>query len=149
MRKSPVLAGLLSLLPGLGQVYVGYYISGFINILVVGSVISMLDGASGGIEPFLGLFLTFFWAFNIIDAVKKAHAVNAQENGTFRQQLPTDSPLVAGVVLMAVGLLLIMHFSLGMDLEFLQDVWPFGIFVGGAYFIWKYIRTRRSLGSGA
>ena len=30
-RKSPVLALVLSLMPGLGQVYVGYYNQGFIN----------------------------------------------------------------------------------------------------------------------
>ena len=33
-RKSPTLAALLSLMPGLGQVYVGYYQQGFIDIAV-------------------------------------------------------------------------------------------------------------------
>jgi hypothetical protein len=57
-RKSPILASILSLMPGLGQIYVGYYRVGFIHILVVGSCITLLNAMDGdGIAPLLGFFL--------------------------------------------------------------------------------------------
>ena len=46
-RKNPALAGILSAMPGLGQIYVGYYPRGFIHIMVVGILIALLNsGAS-------------------------------------------------------------------------------------------------------
>ena len=35
--KSPALAAILSMMPGLGQVYIGYYQRGFVHILVIAS----------------------------------------------------------------------------------------------------------------
>ena len=43
-RKSPWLAAILSAMPGLGQIYVGYYQQGFINALVVGGLIAIIAG---------------------------------------------------------------------------------------------------------
>ena len=68
MRKSPALAAWLSLMPGLGQIYVGYYKAGFITILVVVSIIMLLARSGDSVGPFLGSFLAFFWVFNMIDA---------------------------------------------------------------------------------
>ena len=42
-RKAPVLALVLSLMPGLGQIYVGYYQQGFTIALIVASVIGLLS----------------------------------------------------------------------------------------------------------
>ncbi|MCK4305137.1 MAG: hypothetical protein KAY24_12945, partial [Candidatus Eisenbacteria sp.] len=56
LGKSPGLAALCSLMPGLGQIYVGYYRSGFLNILIVSGIITVLArGAAAGLEPFLGV----------------------------------------------------------------------------------------------
>jgi hypothetical protein len=40
--KSPALASFLSLFPGLGQIYVGYYPHGFVNALVIACLITAL-----------------------------------------------------------------------------------------------------------
>ncbi|MDG2174809.1 MAG: hypothetical protein P8M72_01540 [Gammaproteobacteria bacterium] len=63
-RKSSFIAALLSFVPGLGQVYVGYYRRGFINILVFGSVFSLLL-STGGDLPFtpLGIMFLIFFEF--------------------------------------------------------------------------------------
>jgi len=37
-RKSPAIAAILSMMPGLGQVYVGYYQRGFVHAVVVASL---------------------------------------------------------------------------------------------------------------
>ena len=59
--KSPALATIMSLMPGLGQIYVGYYRQGFINIIVIAGIIALLSSHSfsHGLEPFFGFFATF------------------------------------------------------------------------------------------
>jgi hypothetical protein len=149
-RKSPTLAGLLSLLPGLGQAYVGYYLIGFIYIFVTGATIAALEGnaldRSG--EPFLGLFLTFFWIFNIIDAVRRANQYNRHFAGAPEVQAPTDSPLVGGIILLVLGLLMTLDVTLGIELDFLETTWPLGLLAVAAYLFWRYRKTRRALQQG-
>jgi hypothetical protein len=64
-RRSPAVAAILSMMPGLGQVYLGYTRRGFIHIGVVGCIIALL--ASDPPEGFIGiaaLVLPFFWLYN-------------------------------------------------------------------------------------
>ena len=148
MRKSPTLAGFLSLMPGLGQAYVGYYKSGFITILIVAAVITLLDNSHGGPEPLFGLFLSFFWIFNIMDAVRKARLYNQHIAGEEKFEAPTDSPLAAGIVLLVLGLFLTLTVTMGLEMDFIEDYWPLGLLAGGVYLLWKYVRTRNQMISG-
>lgn len=146
LRKSPALAGFLSMLPGLGQAYVGYYTSGFINIAVVGAIISLLSSNNvRGAEPFLGLFLSFFWVFNIIDAVRKAKLYNLFAVGEAESPVPTDSPLLGGVALVVIGLLLTLTVTFDVDLVWLEDVWPLFLLALGLYLLWRYRVARKQL----
>lgn len=146
MRKSPGLAGLLSLMPGIGQIYIGYYTAGFTNIAVVAITISILEsGSARNFEPFFGLFLAFFWVFNIVDAVRKAKLYNLSVAGEQPERAPTDSPLVGGVLLIIVGLIMTLHVTLGLSMDWLEDFWPLLLLGFGVYLIWKYRRTRSEL----
>ena len=146
MSKSPVLAGLLSLLPGMGQVYVGYYVAGFIYLLIVAAMITVLsEDSSGHAGPFFGLFLTFFWIFNIVDAVRKAQNYNRLALGEELEKRPTDSPLVGGIILLVMGLILTLEITFNVDLEFLEIIWPLGVLGGGIYLILRYFHTRERL----
>lgn len=51
-RKSVLLASVLSAVPGIGQIYVGYYQQGFTNILVICGLFALgaLDVWQGGLE---------------------------------------------------------------------------------------------------
>ncbi|MCK4415339.1 MAG: hypothetical protein KAY32_17530 [Candidatus Eisenbacteria sp.] len=144
MRKSPVLAGFLSLLPGAGQVYVGYYLAGFIYLLIVAMTISGLERGPE-LGPFLGIFLTFFWTFNIIDAVRKAQNYNRYALGEEIEKGPTDSPLVGGIILIVIGLILTLEITFGIQLDFMEIIWPLGVLGGGIYLIIRYFHTRERL----
>src|SRR5580765_3468184 len=75
--KSPALAAILSMMPGLRQVYVGYYQRGFVHAAVVASLITILSSNTvERLSPLFGLFLTFFWLYNIIDAARRASLYN-------------------------------------------------------------------------
>jgi len=147
-RKSPVLAGIFSLLPGLGQVYVGYYVTGFVYIMVVAGVMAIIADPRGHeTGPLLPMFLSFFWLFNIIDAVRRANAYNLHYTGEEEKPAPTDSPLVGGLVLLVAGILFTLKYTFGLEMEWLRRYWPLGLVLGGAYLVWKYLRTRRRLRS--
>jgi hypothetical protein len=148
LRKSPTLAGVLSILPGLGQAYVGYYLAGFVNILVVGlliTVLNSLEHVESGPQPFLGLFLSFFWIFNVLDAVRRAKRYNRSLAGGEAEALPTDSPLVGGIILLGIGVLLTVSITFGVKLTFLQTIWPLGLVIGAGLLLAKYYRTRAAL----
>ena len=146
MRKSPTLAGFLSVMPGAGQVYVGHYIAGFTNILIVGSLITILDsGAVHRAEPFFGMFLPFFWVFNIVDAVRRARAYNLNASGTPEDVLPTDSPLVGGVILAFLGLILTLTITFDLRLDWLGNIWPLAVLGAGIYLILRYRKAKDEL----
>ncbi len=151
--KSPALAGILSAMPGLGQVYVGYYTRGFIHIAVIGSTIALL--ASGGmpaLEPLLGLFLAFFWLYNIVDAVRRAALYNLALRGTSPGVLPDDfempglkGSILGGSVLIGFGAVLLLHTRFGMSLDWVSEWWPAAPILFGAYLVYKAVRDRPPL----
>lgn len=146
MRKSPVLAGLLSLLPGLGQVYVGYYVTGFVHIVIVGALIATLNSMEHDKPaPFFGIFLAFFWMFGIIDAVRKVNLYNLHNSGEEEQPVPTDSPLIGAIVLLAAGVLFTLKITFGFPMGWLDKAWPLALLAGGLYLFWKYRKVRREM----
>jgi hypothetical protein len=163
-RKSPALAAFLSAMPGLGQIYVGYYIRGFIHILVVASTITLIasgarhgmdDFRGGGLEtaPLLGLFLSFFWLYNMIDAWRIANLYNeailSAGSGNMRKEIAlpsTGGALTGGVVLLVVGLLLFLNTMFGVSLDWLREWWPIVPIGFGVYLITQGIKDRRRRG---
>ena len=143
--KSPALATWLSCMPGLGQVYVGYYQQGFINIVVVASSITVLaSNMINGLEPFMGVFLAFFWIFNMIDANRRAQHYNNVKAGGGGEEVPdgfklpgTGGSLFGGVVLVVFGVLFILDLNFGISLAWLQDWWPLALVAFGINLIYK------------
>jgi hypothetical protein len=151
-RKSPALAILMSLMPGLGQVYVGYYQLGFIHILVVGSIIALLStGVLQSLEPLLGLFLAFFWLYNLVDAGRRAAFYNQALSGLSPLDVPDDmklpssgGSLAGGAALVLVGLIAFSHTGLGFSLRWVEQWWPMALVVLGAYLIYQSMAERNS-----
>lgn len=67
---SPGLAALLSLIPGVGQMYNEQYAKGLIFVLVFAALIQITDHVSG----LFGLLIAGFYIYQIIDAYKTAEA---------------------------------------------------------------------------
>jgi TM2 domain-containing membrane protein YozV len=153
-RKSPGLAAIFSSMPGLGQIYIGYYQQGFINIVVVATIIVLLN-AHGvvirAIQPFLGLFLAFFWLFNIMDAYRRAAFYNQALAGLGAVEIPEDMKLpkgsgsmAGGVALIVIGGLLFANTALGMSLDWLEQWWPMGLVLLGAYLVYASATAKRT-----
>jgi len=149
-RKSATLATVLSLMPGLGQVYVGYYQQGFINLLVVGVCIAILNMGAHGAEPLFGIFLAFFWLYNMVDANRRAHHYNRVLDGLGGERVPEDmelpgakGSLPAGIVLVVAGVLFLLDLNTDFSMAWIEDWWPL-ILVGGG--VWLIVKARRQGG---
>jgi TM2 domain-containing membrane protein YozV len=151
-HKSPALAAILSSMPGLGQIYIGYYQQGFINIVVVGSIIVALTATSrliSNLQPLLGLFLAFFWLYNVVDAYRRAHFYNHALEGLGPVEIPEDMKLpkggsfAGGIALIVVGLVLFGNTALGMSLDWVEQWWPMGLVLLGAYLIYGHFSAGR------
>ena len=144
-RKSPVLASILSCMPGVGQVYVGYYQQGFTNILIVaGCIAALASGAIRGMEPFVGVFLAFFWIFNMIDANRRAMHYNQVKAGLGGEEVPdgfkmptSGGSMFGGVVLVILGVLFIMDLNFDISLSWIKDWWPILLVAFGGNLIYQ------------
>lgn len=143
-QKSVALATALSMLPGLGQIYVGFYQRGFINIGVVAATISLLNQWElRAFQPLLGIFLPFFWIYNMIDAARCAQAVNRALRGgkpIDLPELPTGvlgNSRFAGMILVGMGVILLGVTVFDFDLGWIRDWWPVLLIVFGVRLITK------------
>ncbi|HJQ98852.1 MAG TPA: hypothetical protein VJ826_11105 [Candidatus Polarisedimenticolaceae bacterium] len=139
-RKSPVLAMFLSAMPGLGQIYVGYYRQGFTNAVVIGTIMSMLEPAPNVIVPLMALFMAFFWLYNIVDAGRRALLYNEALAGRSGIELPEESKspglrgsIFGGLAVAFVGGVLLSNTLFGMSLEWVGAWWPAALIIFGVY----------------
>ena len=151
-RKNVILACILSLMPGLGQVYVGYYKLGFIHVGVAAGTIAMLSASlPDPLYPLFGIFLPFFVLYNIVDAGRRAAYYNQALDGVAGVEMPAElslpSPggsLAGGLVLIAVGVVLLSNTALGFSLEWLEQWWPAAPILFGIYLVYRGLQERSS-----
>lgn len=151
-RKSPVLAGLLSLVPGLGQVYLGYYARGFVNAITIGSLIALLASELIGQQatPLFALFMVFFWLYNIIDAARRAALINLTLEGLGSMELPSETlmpafhgSIGAGLGLIVLGAIFLSNTLFDVPLDWLEDWWPVAPLMVGVYLLVRGIIERQ------
>lgn len=150
-QKSPFLAGLLSFVPGLGQIYTGYYQRGFVHAIVIALLISLLSSNTlDALIPLAAVFLAFFWLYNVIDAARRASLYNQALAGIGNVELPEDwkvpgfrGSILGGSLIAAFGFLLLLETAFEMRLDWLEDWWPVGIIAFGLYLVWKAIEDRK------
>jgi hypothetical protein len=151
-RKSVLLATILSALPGLGQVYVGYYQHGIVNIVAVGTLITLITRRwLHQLEPLLVMFLMFLWAYNIIDAARRASLYNQSLMGLRPMDLPENQAtpdwrgsLVGGAALVVLGLVLFTNTMFGWSLYWIEQWWPMGFVAFGGWLIYASINKPKA-----
>ena len=143
--KSPVLATVLSMMPGLGQVYVGYYQHGFMFVLIPAAIIALLaSGSVRGLVPLFAMFLAFFWIFNMVDANRRAAHYNRVLDGMTEAEIPEDfqmpgarGSIPAGLILMLLGVLIILDLNFGVSMEWVENWWPLALVIFGGWLVFK------------
>lgn len=145
-RKSALWACILSALPGLGQVYVGYYHVAFRNIVVICFLLGLGNAESfmrGPVEPALVMFTIFFWLHNIVDAGRRAGLYNQALDGLRQMELPEDrrqpqpfGSMAWGIGLIVVGIVFLSNTLFGLSLEWVGRVWPLAPIAVGVWLVY-------------
>lgn len=150
VKRSPALAVVLSMLPGLGHLYLGLYRRG----IVFFAAWALSLGLSNSHHGTLGVIIPFIWFFTVIDAFRCAQAINlGHTTAGVPRELASPVALRAsnlgfGVLLLLSGAVLLYNQFYPLDLAFLEDWWPLAIVLFGAYVIAKHLwdeRERRAV----
>lgn len=144
LTRFPALAAFLSLVPGLGHLYVGAYQRAamlLIGIIVV-CIVTPLP-----ISVFLALFL---WFFGMFDAYRQAQLGNLRLRGECEpSEDASQANLAFGVFLTVVGGLLLLKKLELIDLDWLRDWWPLIPVLAGVYLIVSALLERQRRRPGA
>jgi hypothetical protein len=137
---------LLSLFPGLGQIYNGQPAKALVFFLAwAGSIAAASEGQA---MPF-ALFIPFIYLYNMIDAWRSACQINARAAGGIPvpEEGGAESPAWGGA-LVVLGLVLLGK-NLGLlDLAAVARYWPVLLIGAGAALLLGSLRRQKESGSG-
>jgi TM2 domain-containing membrane protein YozV len=140
--KSPGVALVLSLFPGLGQVYNGQPAKGLVFFF---TWVGCIYGAAQ-VDPIPFAFgIPFVYLFNLVDAYRSACVVNLRSVGQPEEELG-ESPAWGGT-LVALGLLLLANNLGWLRLAALQRYWPVLLIVAGAAMLYGSLQRRKDPGN--
>ena len=144
--KSGFLAGLLSFIfPGLGTLYNRQVMKGVMFMVIFAGLVTLQTTDEG--QPFSALLLAGFWFYQLIDAVMTAKTINRRTlDGNYVEETVDEFPELVksgsifwGIILMAIGgILLLANFDI-IDYGTLFDFWPLVIIVIGIKLVTDYM----------
>lgn len=142
--KSPAAATLLSLFPGLGQIYNGQPAKALVFFLAWAGCIAA--ASEGEAMPF-ALMIPFIHLYNMVDAWRSASLINARAAGGARpaEEDSVESP-AWGATLVALGLLLLAKNLGWLNLAALARYWPVLLIGAGAALLWGSLQRRKGPG---
>jgi hypothetical protein len=145
---NPALAGLLSaIFPfGVGAVYCGQYIKGLVHLgIFVFLIVAESSDVAWYIHMFLGISIAFYYVYQIMDAVRTAHAISAgqpapdpfgfgQTFGPIQRREGGAKMPTGAIVLIILGALFLLNTALQFDLN---HIWPLFLIALG---FWMFAR---------
>ena len=143
--KNPAAATLLSLFPGLGQIYNGQPAKA---LVFFASFVGCIAGADDQPMPF-ALMIPFVYLYNMIDAWRSATAINQRAAGGV--PVPDDSGIESpawGGTLVVLGLLLLARNLGWFDFAAVARFWPVLLIVIGAALLRGSLQRRSNGGHG-
>jgi hypothetical protein len=143
MKRSPAAAVWLSLLPGLGHIFIGqalpnraarkaYVTKGFLYALMTVGLIYLANHADG---PF-GLLIPIFWVYVMLDAHRSAVETNRViEAGEKDPPRAMDETPWLGWSAVGLGALLLLNNLFDLDFDWLWRFWPVALILVGVKLI--------------
>ena len=147
-NPNPAVAGILAgFFPfGVGAVYCSQYAKGLAH-LVIFVLLIVASNQAGEWGWIFGLGVAFFWVYQIIDAVRTAHALQAGQPApdplglgqsfSMGEKFDTGKVPIGAIVLIGVGVLFLLH-TMGMNFAF-ERFWPLLLIAVGG---WLFYRQR-------
>jgi hypothetical protein len=140
LPKNPWVALVLSLFPGVGQIYNGQLSKGI--FFFFGEAFCIYGAAEINWFPFAFL-IPFVYFYNLVDAWRSATMINARFLGgqAVVEEDSSESP-VWGIALIVMGLVILLNNFGILDLIRLQRWWPLLIVAIGGAFLYGSLRRR-------
>ena len=144
---NPAVAGILAgFFPfGVGAVYTGQYAKGLAHLLIFFGLIFAIDH-SESIAPLFGMGIAFFYVYQIIDAVKTAHALQAGQPAPdplglgqafgAGEKIDTAKIPTAAILLIGIGALFLLQ-TMGVFSFSIDRFWPLLLIALG---VWLFAR---------
>jgi hypothetical protein len=141
-NASPGLALFLGTIPGVGAIYNGQYAKGLVHAIVWGMLMSMANSrAADGLEPVFVMLVIAWWAYMMFEAY---HTARKRQMGEPVDEYSSlidfrgrkhQAP-IAGISLIALGVLMLLHTLDLLDFERVARFWPVLLIFGGAYLLY-------------
>lgn len=138
---SPGLAFFLGCIPGVGAIYNGQYAKGIVHAVIWGMLMSMADSrAIRGMEPLFGVLVAAWWFYMAFEAYHTARKRRAGEpvdeySSILNLSGGRSHVPVAGIALIGLGALLLLHTLDLLDFEYVARFWPVLLIAAGAYLL--------------
>ena len=146
---SPGLAMFLGFIPGVGAIYNAQYAKGLVHAVIFGVIVSILNSGSETLQIVFGIFLpvwVFYMAFEAYHTARKRALGEPVDEYSSIIKLggqPDNAP-VAGIVLVVLGIVLLLHTLHVFDLEYLARYWPVLLIAAGVYLLYNRFAGHRS-----
>jgi hypothetical protein len=142
---SPVLAGILGFIPGVGAVYNGQFAKGILHVMIFGLLVSIIaaDG-TGDLRPMFVFLLILMGIYMPIEAYRTARSMERGEPveefsgilSVFGSKKPSPA---GGVVLIVLGVVLLLNTLGYWRLGDLVRFWPLLLVALGAYMLYRSV----------
>lgn len=138
---SPGLALFLGLIPGVGAIYNGQYAKGMVHAVVWGVLMSIANSrAANGLEPIFVMCVIAWMAYMAFEAYHTARKRRAgepvDEYSSLIDLRGRHNVPVAGIMLIVLGILLLLHTLELLDFEYVVRYWPVLLIAAGAYLLY-------------
>lgn len=135
--RNPIVAIVLSLFPGLGQIYNGQLVKALVFFFAwAGSIWLTADGVWQ-----FGLVVPFVYLINLVDAYRSALYLGDRPAKGLEFDEQPESP-AWGVGLVILGGVLLLNNLGWLPRYFFARYWPVFIIAAGAAFVWNAVRRR-------
>ena len=161
---SPGLAGVLAgFFPfGVGQVYTGQYAKGLAHLVIFAGLIfamSTSDNNGGALAPVFAVAMAFFYVYQIIDAVRSAHAIRLGQappdpfgiartftTATAGERAEIRQVPIGAIILIGMGVLFLLDTMDVFRFYRVGKLWPIILIVLGVWMFMKRVNPPSATG---
>lgn len=149
VEKSPLIAFLLGLIPGLGAAYNGQNVKALVHFVALAGLWTLADIFPQPLEIVFALGSTAFYFYSLYDAWRSAQRQRAGEDLQIEdeeiKQFLRERTNVWGGLLIIVGALAVLNTVLPSQLN---RFWPFLLILGGLYLLRRFFSGPRNQTAG-
>lgn len=142
---SPVLAGILGFIPGVGAVYNGQFAKGILHVVIFGLLVSIIAAeGTGDLRPMFVFLLILFGCYMPVEAYRTARAIEQGEPteefsgilSVFGGKRPSPA---GGIVMIILGVLFLFNTLGYWRLGDLVHYWPVLLIALGIYMLYRNV----------